>query len=116
MPDVEKIVAMCRLFGITTDALLYVTDEMPKRRDLLRLGSIYLITKNMQAAVEFYEKLLSMRVSTRHPGFAEFFFDQHCIALMDEARLGRSGEGIRTQGEHKFVLNFYVNDLVAELA
>ena len=112
LPEVDKIVAMSRLFAVTTDELLYASAAMPKRNDLLRLGSVYLVTKDMQRATYFYEKLLSMRVSTRHPRFAEFFFDSHCIALMDEARL--TGHDYSGHGDYKFVLNFYVQDLVAE--
>jgi len=115
LPDVDKIVSMSRLFSVATDELLYEAVDMPKRSDLLRLGSIYLVTKNMGAAIDFYEKLLHMRASTRHPGFAEFFFDNHCIALMDEGRLAGHDYGGQGRGrDYKFVLNFYVRDLVAE--
>jgi len=111
LPEVDKIVAMSRLFGITTDDLLHPSVEAPKKRDLLRLGSIYLITQEMPRAIDFYEKLLSMRASTRHPAFAEFFFDNHCIALMDVQNLPGYAFG---EGGHKFVLNFNVHDLVKE--
>ncbi|MCL2592398.1 MAG: helix-turn-helix domain-containing protein [Defluviitaleaceae bacterium] len=114
LPDIDKIVAMARLFGVTTDELLHAHSDMPKRNDLLRLGSIYLITKNMQKAIQFYEKLLSMRASTRHPVFAEFFFDNHCIALMDEARLSGHDYSRKGDSDYKFVLNFYVQDLIVE--
>ena len=110
-PDIDKLVALARLFGITTDELLTIT-ETPKRADYLRLGSVYLITKNMAASIDFYEKLLCMRVSTRHPVFAEFFFDNHCIALMDVAKMPEHNTDYK--GSHKFVLNFNVTDLVAE--
>ena len=110
-PDVDKIIALARLFGITTDELLTAV-EVPKRVDYLRLCSIYLITKDLTAAIGFYEKLLCMRVSTRHPVFAEFFFDNHCIALMDVAKLPEHNTNY--SGSHKFVLNFNVKDLVAE--
>jgi len=110
-PDIDKLVALARLFQITTDELLSTT-ETPKRTDYLRLCSINLITKNMAASINFYEKLLCMRVSTRHPVFAEFFFDNHCIALMDVAKLPEHDTSYN--GSHKFVLIFSVTDLVAE--
>ncbi|MCL2576364.1 MAG: helix-turn-helix domain-containing protein [Defluviitaleaceae bacterium] len=111
LPEVDKILAMSRIFATTTDELLYPGTEMPKKRDFLQLGSIYLITKDMPKAINFYEKLLSMRASTRHPQFAEFFFDQHCIALMDAARLPNHNY---VDDDHKFVINFNVRDLVEE--
>jgi transcriptional regulator with XRE-family HTH domain len=110
-PDIDKLVALARLFQITTDELLAIT-ETSKRTDYLRLSSVYLITKNMAESINFYEKLLCMRVSTRHPVFAEFFFDSHCIALMDVAKLPEHDSVYK--GSHKFVLNFSVTDLVAE--
>ena len=55
----------------------------------LHLGSIYLITRDFEKSIAFYEKLLSMTVSTRNCGnkFAEFFFDNKCLALMNESNL-----------------------------
>ena len=112
LPEVDKIVAMGKLLGVTTDDLLCHSVEKPKGRDFLRLGCIYLVTKHMEAAIDFYEKLLSMRVSTRHPTFAEFFFDNHCIALIDERRL--AGHDYSGGGDYKFALNFNVRDLIGE--
>ena len=115
LPEVDKILAMSRLFSITTDELLNVNIPSPKtmaQDDLLRFGSIYLIVKNLPASIRFYEKLLSMQVSNRYQQFAEFIFDNQCIALMDEARL--HGHDYTGQGDHKFVLNFYIKDLLSE--
>jgi len=112
LPEVDKIMAMSRLFSITTDELLHMSPEPTVRRDLLRLGSIYLIVQDMQKSINFYESLLTMRVSTLHPMFAEFFFDNHCIALMDNARI--AGHNVINHGDHKFVFNFNIQDLLAE--
>jgi len=116
LPEVDKIIAMSRLFSTSTDELLFANVDTPKPRDLLRFGSVYLVVKNMQATTEFYEKLLCMRVSTRHPVFAEFFFDSHCIALMDEKKIDKVEHPASktSNNNYKFVLNFYVQDLIAE--
>ena len=54
-----------------------------------------------------------MTVSTRNCGnkFAEFFFDNKCLALMNEENL--PGHHY-TDGDHKFVLNFWVEELRRE--
>ena len=54
-----------------------------------------------------------MTVSTRNCGnkFAEFFFDNKCLALMNESNLPGHHYG---DGDHKFVLNFWVEDLRRE--
>ena len=113
LPEVDKIMAMSSLFSVTTDELLAVPSKnKTAQNDLLRLGSIYLITKNMPASVRFYEKLLSMQVTARYAKYAEFHFDNQCIAIMDESRL--PGHDYIGQGDHKFALNFYINDLLSE--
>jgi lactoylglutathione lyase len=49
---------------------------------MLHLGSTYLIVKDMQKSIEFYEKLLNMRVSAQaYNRWAQFNFDGKCIAL-----------------------------------
>ena len=114
LPEVDKILAMSHLFSITTDELLSAAPphKSHAHEDLLRLGSIYLIVKDLPASVRFYEKLLSMQVTKRFLMYAEFCFDNQCIALMDESRLpGRDSTG---QGSHKFALNFCIKDLPAE--
>ena len=115
LPEVDKILAMSRLFSVTTDELLDAEAPLPKptaHEDLLHLSSIYLIVKNIAASVRFYEKLLSMQVSNRYQQYAEFFFDNQCIALMDEARL--AGHDYTGHGDHKFALNFCIKDLLSE--
>ena len=49
---------------------------------MLHLGSTYLIVKDMQKSIEFYEKLLDMNVSAQNYNrWAQFNFDGKCIAL-----------------------------------
>ncbi|MCM1188433.1 MAG: helix-turn-helix domain-containing protein [bacterium] len=114
VPDAEKIVQMSRLFSTSTDRILL--DEAEIRRNdpqQLHLGSIYLIVRDFEKAIAFYEKLLSMTVSTRNCGnrFAEFYFDNKCLALMNEENL--IGHHY-SEGDYKFVLNFWVEDLRKE--
>ena len=115
LPEVDKILAMSQLFSISADELLNAARPPKKAQaqdDLLRLGSIYLIVKDMPASVRFYEKLLSMQVTNRYPKFAEFLFDNQCIALMDETHL--PGHDCSGSGDHKFALNFIIKDLLSE--
>jgi len=114
LPEVDKIIWMSKLFGVGTDEILLEEADMKKLRPQeLHLGSIYLIARDFEGSIAFYEKLLSMTVSTRNCGnkFAEFFFDNKCLALMNEANL--PGHHYM-DGDYKFVLNFWVEDLLRE--
>lgn len=114
-PEVEKIIQMSLLFSVTTDDLLMSAKarEIRAKNNKLHLGSIYLIVKDFQKSVAFYEQLLGITVSTKNSNiFAEFFFDHQCISLMNEANL--PGHDYRGNGDYKFVLNFWVNDLSIE--
>lgn len=114
MPETDKVVQMSRLFAVGTDQILLEESELKKLRPQeLHLGSVYLIARDFEASIAFYEKLLSMAVSTRNCGnkFAEFFFDNKCLALMNETNLPGHHYG---EGDHKFVLNFWVEDLRRE--
>lgn len=114
VPETDKIVAISRIFSVSTDALLLAQDEIHKAQpQQLHLGSVYLIVRDFERSITFYETLLSMPVSTRNCGnrFAEFYFDNKCLALMNEAAL----EGHHyPDGDGKFVLNFWVEDLQRE--
>lgn len=114
LPEIDKVVQMSKLFSVGTDHILLETDDVKKLRPQeVHLGSVYLITRDFEASIAFYEKLLSMSVSTRNCGnrFAEFFFDNKCLALMNEENL--PGHHY-VDGDHKFVLNFWVEDLRRE--
>ncbi len=114
VPDTDKVILMSRLFSVGTDEILLDTETrkqiLPQK---LHLGSVYLIVRDFERAVSFYEKLLDMQVSTRNCGnrFAEFFFDGKCLALMNEENLAGHHYG---DGDYKFVLNFWVEDLRRE--
>ncbi len=114
LPEIDKVILMSKLFSVDTDAILLDDKEIKDlRTQQIHLGSIYLIVRDFEKAVSFYEKLLSMTVSTRNCGnkFAEFYFDNKCLALMNEANL--HGHHY-TDGDYKFVLSFWVEDLKRE--
>lgn len=114
LPEIDKVVLMSKLFSVGTNEILLEESDIKKLRPQeLHLGSVYLIARDFEASISFYEKLLSMTVSTRNCGnrFAEFFFDNKCLALMNEENL----HGHRyPDGDYKFVLNFWVEDLEKE--
>jgi len=115
VPETEKIVDMSRLFHVTTDELLLVNEDsyLKPNKNVLHLGSIYLIVKDFQRSIAFYEAFLSMRVSTINPNvFAEFYFDSQNISLMNQANL--PGHDTTEDGDGKFVLNFWIDDLQTE--
>lgn len=114
LPEIDKVVQMSKLLSVGTDKiLLEEADEKKLRPQELHLGSVYLIARDFEASISFYEKLLSMGVSTRNCGnrFAEFFFDNKCLAIMNEENLPGHHYG---EGDYKFVLNFWVEDLRRE--
>lgn len=114
IPETDKVIAMSKLFSVSTDDILLDSDEIKKLKpQQLHLGSIYLIVRDFERAIIFYERLLSMSVSTRNCGdkFAEFFFDNKCLALMNEANLI---DHHYEESDYKFVLNFWVEDLRKE--
>lgn len=114
LPEIDKVILMSRLFSVGTDEILLEEADIKKLRPQeLHLGSVYLIARDFEASIAFYEKLLSMAVSTRNCGnrFAEFFFDNKCLAIMNENNL--PGHHY-VDGDHKFVLNFWVEDLERE--
>ena len=114
LPEIDKVVLMSKLFSVGTNEILLDDDDIKRLRPQeIHLSSIYLIVRDFEKSITFYEKLLSMTVSTRNCGnkFAEFFFDNKCLALMNENNLpGHHYE----EGDHKFVLNFWVEDLRKE--
>lgn len=114
LPEIDKVILMSRLFSVGTNEILLEEGDLKKLRPQeLHLGSVYLIARDFEASVSFYERLLSMTVSTRNCGnrFAEFFFDNKCLALMNEEHL--HGHHY-PDGDYKFVLNFWVEDLEKE--
>ena len=98
----------------------------------MHLGAIYLVVNNFEESIAFYEKLLEMPVTSRNMDrFAQFVFDGHNISIMNGhfdadnpdkvVHKGKSApfdDDLRQQAlapnTHKFVLNFWDDDLRAE--
>ena len=115
VPDVDKIIRMSELFGVTTDKLLLREPQEPTKENPLHLGSIYLVVKDFERSVAFYEKFLGMSVSDRCRSgnkFVEFFIDGKCLALMNEDNL--IGHTTDLNSPYKFVQNYWVEDLMTE--
>ena len=113
LPEIDKVI-MSKLFLVGTDEILLEDEEIKNLRPQeIHLGSIYLIVRDFEKSISFYEQLFSMMVSTRNCGnkFAEFYFDNKCLALMNEDNL--QGHHY-VDGDHKFVLNVWVEDLEKE--
>ncbi len=116
VPDVDKIIRMSRLFDVSTDTLL-LTEAAAKEaiQNPLHLGSIYLVVKDFERSVAFYEKLLRVKADGRCRSgnqFVEFYFDNKCLSLMNEGNL--PGHCTDLSSPYKFVQNYWVEDLEAE--
>lgn len=112
LPETEKIIRMSGIFSVPTDKILLPDAD---EDNSLHLGSIYLVVKDFEKSVAFYEALLGKKADGRCKSgnqFVEFYFDNQCIALMNEGNL--AGHNIDRDSVYKFVLNFYVNDLNKE--
>jgi len=114
LPDIEKVVQLSRLFGVYTDFILL--DESivhaKQSRQILHFG-MYLIVKDFDKSIAFYENLLCTRASIIGQNrFAQFFFDGVCISVMNESHL--PGHDYSGCGDHKFAFNFRINDLAVE--
>lgn len=64
---------------------------------MLNLGSVYLITRDWNASLRFYQALLDMPPTARNQDrWAQFNFRGHCIALYnpayDQARIAQGGD------------------------
>lgn len=100
---------------------------------MIHLGSIYLIVKDINKSVEFYEKLLEMKPSARaYDRWAQFNFEGKCIALYNNEFDGKKIEENDNLERHynkeyleyyqqrninygnNFVLNFWIEDLNKE--
>lgn len=116
VPDVDKIIRMSELFNVSTDTiLLRNTDTEAVNQNPLHLGSIYLVVKDFEKSVAFYEKFFGISVSDRCRSgnkFVEFYIDNKCISLMNEENL--IGHCTSLEGDYKFVQNYWVEDLRVE--
>ena len=98
----------------------------------MHLGSIYLIVKDFKKSIGFYEQLLQMKVSSQNmERFAQFEFDGKNISIMNAYFDTNNPDLTEHKGEytkefddlvaianahntHKFVLNFWTEDLKKE--
>lgn len=115
IPDVEKIIRMSKLFEVSTDTLLLRNGDEEKNKNALHLGSIYLVVKDFERSVEFYEKFLRIKVDSRCRSgnkFVEFHIDNKCISLMNENNI--KGHCTDLSSPYKFVQNYWVEDLSVE--
>ncbi len=98
----------------------------------MHLGSIYLIVNNFEKSIAFYEKLLEMSVTSMNMSrFAQFVFEGHNISIMNGHFDIDHPDKVVHKGDytdsfydmkdialapntHKFVLNFWDEDLQKE--
>ncbi len=98
----------------------------------MHLGSIYLVVKDFTKSIRFYEKLLEMPISAQNmQRFAQFAFDGQNISIMNGYFDAMNPDLTVHKGEyveefdnlaaiaeadntHKFVLNFWTDDLEIE--
>lgn len=98
----------------------------------MHLGSVYLIVKDFQKSIEFYEALLDMNVTSQNMDrFAQFEFEGKNISIMNGYFDVKNPELTIHKGEyveifddlvaiaesentHKFVFNFWTEDLEKE--
>ena len=116
VPDVDKIIRMSELFGVSTDTLLLRNNKNEQvNKNSLHLGSIYLVVKDFEKSIEFYEKFLGIKVGDRCRSgnkFVSFYFDNKCLSLMNESNL--IGHCTDLNSPYKFVQNYWVEDLLTE--
>ncbi len=98
----------------------------------MHLGSVYLIVKDFDKTIRFYEQLLEIPVTCSNMDrFAQFIFDQQNISIMNgyfdtehSDKVIRKGDYDRefdnkrmiadAKNTNKFVLNFWTEDLRKE--
>lgn len=116
VPDVDKIIRMSELFSVSTDTiLLKETAENPSQDNPIHLGSVYLVVKDFEKSVSFYEKLLGTPADNRCQSgnqFIEFYIDNKCLALMNEQNI--PGHSTVADSPYKFVQNYWVENLLPE--
>ena len=98
----------------------------------MHLGSIYLVVNDFEKSIAFYEKFLKIPLPSENNGrFVSFEFEGHCISLLNGHFDADNPDKIVHKGEyvesadffrevalapntHKFVFNFWAEDLRAE--
>jgi len=117
MPDIDKMVQLSRLWGISTDELLLNKPQtLLEPSDHILNWGLYLVVKNFPLSIHFYEQLLSRKATILGINrFAQFRFNGNCIlSIMNEAHLERHSSGISGANDYKFVLNLSTTDLSKE--
>ena len=100
-----------------------------KPKPALHLGSVYLVVKDFRKSIGFYEKLLGIPLSSENNGrFASFYFEGHCISIMNGLFDTENPDKVTRKGgddsdilrknalapnTHKFTFNFCADDLRA---
>lgn len=116
VPEVDKIIRMSELFEVSTDTILLNNiKEQEEKKNPLHLGCIYLVVKDFEKSVEFYEKFFDQKVEDRCRSgnkFVKFYIDDKCIALMNEDNI--TGHCTELDSPYKFVQNYWVEDLMTE--
>jgi len=115
LPDLDKIVLLSEIWGISTDELL--REQVPQLlepSDHILDWGLYLVVKDFRLSVQFYEKLLHRKATVLGLNrFAQFRFNGNCIlSIMNEAHLG--GQKNKIANDHKFVLNLSTTDITKE--
>jgi len=98
----------------------------------MHLGSVYLIVNDFEKSIAFYEKLLEIPLTSENNGrFASFDFEGHRISILNghfdmehSDKVVRKGSTTDSAADlraialapntHKFVFNFWDEDLRAE--
>ncbi|MDE5577039.1 MAG: helix-turn-helix domain-containing protein [Oscillospiraceae bacterium] len=115
VPDVDKIIRMSELFDVPTDTILLRNVPAEENKNSLHLGSVYLVVKDFEKSVDFYEKFFGIKVENRCRSgnkFVEFYIDNKCISLMNESNI--IGHCTDLNSPYKFVQNYWVEDLTME--
>ena len=98
----------------------------------MHLGAIYLVVNDFEKSIKFYEKILQIPVTQRNMDrFAMFCFEGNCIAIMNGHFDTENPDKVEHRGKyeayfddmkamavapntHKFVLNFWTENLKKE--
>lgn len=102
IPETEKIIMMSRLFLVETDKILLGEDEIKKRNpQRLHFGSVYLIVRDFEKVVSFYEKVFDMEVSAANgKRFAMFNNKGLNLCIMNGYYDSENPEQVKTKGEY----------------
>ena len=116
VPELDKIIKMADLFNVSTDVLLLRDrSENAENDNPLHLACIYLVAKDFDKTVDFYEKFFGMSVGDRCRSgnkFVSFEIGNQNISIMNEQNI--QGHFTIPDTPYKFVQNYWVEDLEKE--